>query len=95
MTLEVGMDNATTVHEPTIANADLWTHYFEHEWGRWLTPFGGRPAAEGAGARVASLLALVAAGPIAWLYNSNERPAVGLTPVARSEQYGTEDVAAA
>lgn len=64
----------TTQHEATIANADLWAHYFREQWGRWLTPFGVPAAspmsqvADGAAARVASFLTLVAAGPIAWLY---------------------------
>lgn len=55
--------------EPTINNADLWSEYFRKEWGRW--PFGTQEVADGAGARVAGFLALVAAGPIAWLYSSN------------------------
>ena len=64
----------TAPHEATIANADLWTRYFQDEWSRWLAPFGGRAdapvsqMAEGTAARVASFLTLVAAGPIAWLY---------------------------
>ena len=63
--------------EPTIANADLWTHYFRKEWGRWLDPLNASPdesltqMAEGTAARVASFLTLVAAGPIAWLYSNN------------------------
>lgn len=66
----------------TIANTDLWSKYFQDEWSRFLNPFG-QPAespvsqiAEGTAARVASFLTLVAAGPIAWLYASNDsRPA--------------------
>ncbi len=62
-------------HEaPTVANADLWTRYFQDEWSFWLNPLGagaGTPVAEGTAARVAGFLTLVAAGPIAWLYNSN------------------------
>jgi hypothetical protein len=65
------MSDDTRAPEPTIANADLWARYFEREWGRWLEPLGGREVAEGAGARVAGLISLVAAGPIAWLYSAN------------------------
>ncbi len=74
----------TTPHEATVANADLWAHYFREQWGRWLAPFG-TPAsspmsqvAEGTAARVASFLTLVAAGPIAWLYATSaaERSAI-------------------
>ena len=61
--------------ETTIRNADLWTRYFADEWGRWLDPMGtSAPVseiAEGTGARVAGFLTLLAAGPIAWLYNAN------------------------
>ena len=59
--------------ESTVANADLWTRYFQNEWSRW----GSQPdssmsaVAEGTAARVASFLTLVAAGPIAWLYSAN------------------------
>ena len=62
----------------TIANTDLWSKYFQDEWNRFLNPFG-RPSAspvnqiaDGTAARVASFLTFVAAGPIAWLYNSND-----------------------
>lgn len=73
----------------TVANTDLWSKYFQDEWSRFLNPFGV-PAespvnqiAEGTAARVASFLTLVAAGPIAWLYASNDsRPA---QPAARDE----------
>lgn len=66
----------------TIANTDLWSKYFQDEWSRFLNPFG-RPTsspvnqiADGTAARVASFLTFVAAGPIAWLYASNDsRPA--------------------
>jgi len=62
--------------ESTIANADLWTRYFQNEWGRWMNPRSGQPSplaavAESTAAQVAGFLTLVAAGPIAWLYNSN------------------------
>lgn len=66
-----------TNHESTVANADLWSRYFQNEWSRWLNPLGVPAAspvaqvADGTAARVASLLTLVAAGPIAWLYSSN------------------------
>lgn len=66
-----------TPTEATIANADLWTRYFQNEWARWLALFGGPDAApvtqmvEGAAARVASFLTLVAAGPIAQMYSAN------------------------
>jgi hypothetical protein len=67
-------------HETTIANADLWSKYFQDEWSKVLTPFG-RPAdspltkiAEGTGARVANWFSMVAAGPIAWLYSTNPSP---------------------
>lgn len=65
----------------TIANADLWSKYFQDQWS-WLSP-GGRhddpmlQMAAGTGARVASLLTLFAAGPVAWLYANN---APGLAP---------------
>jgi hypothetical protein len=90
------MDDTTRTPEPTIANADLWASYFEREWGRWLSPLGAREVAEGAGARMAGFISLVAAGPIAWLYNSNypqaqaavaERPAEReKTPVALADR---------
>ena len=54
--------------ESTIANADLWTRYFQEQWGAG-TPMA--QIAEGAAAQVASFLTFVAAGPIAWLYNAN------------------------
>jgi hypothetical protein len=68
-------------HETTIRNADLWSRYFQDQWGRMLNPLGV-PAespvtqiAEGTAARVANVLTLIAAGPIAWLYQSNNVPA--------------------
>lgn len=60
-----------TPQESTVANADLWSKYFQDEWNRWLDPFNLRAAADGTGARVAGFLTLVAAGPIAWLYSNN------------------------
>ena len=61
--------------ESTTANADLWSRYFADQWGRWLNPLG-EPSpiteiAEGTGAQVAGFLTMLAAGPIAWLYNAN------------------------
>jgi hypothetical protein len=60
--------------EPTVANADLWSKYFRDQWSRWLNPLGLEgPVAEfadGTGARVANFLSLVAAGPIAFLYET-------------------------
>ena len=63
--------------EATVANADLWSRYFHDQWSSFLNPFGV-PAqapvsemAEGTGARIASFLTLVAAGPIAWMYSAN------------------------
>lgn len=76
----------------TIANTDLWSKYFQDEWSRFLNPFG-QPAdspvnqiAEGTAARVASFLTFVAAGPIAWLYASNDsRPAPVATDGERAD----------
>jgi hypothetical protein len=68
---------ATTLeaHDSTAANADLWTRYFEQQWARWWSPLGPASAvpevAEGTAARVAGFLTLVAAAPIAWLFNAN------------------------
>ena len=61
--------------ESTTANADLWSRYFADQWGRWLNPLG-EPSpiteiAQGTGAQVAGFLSMLAAGPIAWLYNAN------------------------
>jgi hypothetical protein len=63
--------------ESTIANADLWTRYFQNEWSRWSSPSDTSVSAvaEGTAARVASFLTLVAAGPIAWLYSTNSNNA--------------------
>jgi len=77
-----------STQEATIRNTDLWTKYFQDEWSRWWNPLGaadgGAPVAqvaEGTAARVAGFLTLVAAGPIAWMYNANQieeiRPAAG------------------
>lgn len=62
--------NAANAQQSTIANADLWSKYFQDQWSPWI----GRKddpiaqVAAGTGARVANLLTLVAAGPVAWLY---------------------------
>ncbi len=67
--------------DSTIANADLWTKYLHDQWSPWLRPFAGADAvtvAAGAGARIASFLTLVAAGPIAWLYAAS---APNITPI--------------
>lgn len=93
----------TTPHEATIANADLWAHYYREQWSRWLAPFGAdaeSPAAqiaEGAAARVASFLTLVAAGPIAWLYATSaaERGAVVTELPQRRSAAAPADEAAA
>lgn len=85
--------------EATTANADLWTRYFQDQWSRFLNPLGG-PAqdnvseiAEGTAARVASFLTLVAAGPIAWMYNANA-PSV-MTPTDDEAERPARAVAAA
>jgi hypothetical protein len=71
-------------HDATVANTDLWTAYFQQGWSRWFAPFGlGAQSpvsgvAEGAAARVAGFLTLVAAGPIARMFSSND-----LAPAAR------------
>jgi hypothetical protein len=70
-----------TQQDSTIANADLWTKYFHDQWSPWLGPLAGQDAAAVAaatGARIASFLTLVAAGPIAWLYANN---APNVTPI--------------
>jgi hypothetical protein len=71
----------------TIANADLWSRYFQNEWSRWA-PSDSPMAelAEGTAARVASFLTLVAAGPIAWLYLANEPKVAKITGEAPRER---------
>ena len=76
-----------TAQEPTIANADLWTKYFRDQWSPWLGQSSAESAsavAAGTAARVAGFLTLVAAGPIAWLYNSNEPEATGVRTMVPS-----------
>ena len=82
----------TAAEEPTVANADLWTRYFQDQWSAWL-PAPSAAVAEGTAASVASFLTLVAAGPIAWLYNANtsnvtplrEEPATVATDATRGD----------
>lgn len=79
-------------HDSTVANADLWSRYFQNEWSRWLDPFGlattaPNPLAEATAARVAGFLTLVAAGPIAWLYQSN---AAGPTQITGDDRDARE-----
>ena len=78
----------------TIANADLWSRYFQNEWSRWAPSDSPvTELAEGTGARVASFLTLLAAGPIAWLYAANEpRPAKITGEPARVEPIEQRDV---
>ncbi len=80
-------------HESTIANADLWSRYFQNEWARWA-PSDSPMAelAEGTAARVASFLTLVAAGPIAWLYAANEPKVMKITGDAPRERIEQRDV---
>lgn len=59
------------VQDATAANAALWSHYFENEWGRVLEPVGQHYAAQILGAGIASWLAVVTAPQIAWLYERN------------------------
>ena len=74
-------------HESTAANADIWARYLEERWGRWLAPMGAsEPLAEiveGAAANVASILTLVAAAPIAWLFSANASEVEGELAPAR------------
>ena len=69
--------------DSTIANADLWSKYFQNQWS-WLSPSGRQDdpmvqMAAGTGARVANFLTLVAAGPVAWLY-ANSAPKLAPLP---------------
>jgi hypothetical protein len=75
--------------ESTAANADLWSRYFADQWGRWLNPLG-EPSpiteiAQGTGAQVAGFLSILAAGPIAWLYNANNADVAGEQHASRLE----------
>jgi hypothetical protein len=92
----------TTPHDPTIANTAIWSHYLREQWGGWLAPLGSRadaPASQivdGTAARVASLLTLMAAGPIAWLYATAaaERGAIVTELPQRHEAVVAEQAAA-
>lgn len=73
------MKDSVSHEQTTIANADLWSHYFNREWSRWLDPLGlstpaRRQLAQGTGARIAGLLSLTATGPLAWLYGGTYEP---------------------
>ena len=57
----------------TVANTDLWSRYFQDQWGSSQSPT--TELAEGTAARVAEFFTFVAAGPIAWLYNTRQEPA--------------------
>ena len=87
-------DPALDTHDSTAANADLWARYFEQQWARWWNPLGVSATvpevAEGTAARVAGFLTLVAAAPIAWLFDTNAALldaalAPALAPVAQSD----------
>lgn len=86
--------------EATAANADLWTRYFQDQWSSFLNPFGVPAAtpvsgvAEGTAARVAGFLSLVAAGPIAWMYNANAPEVTEATEVDSRTERRTTEVAA-
>jgi hypothetical protein len=73
-----------TPQEATVANTDIWAHYFEQQWSRWLDPFGlaTKEVTHGNAARVAGFLTLVAAGPIAWMFAANAPQVVPLKPRA-------------
>lgn len=73
------MKDSMNQEQTTIANADLWSHYFARQWSRWLDPLGlsapaRRQLADGTGARVAGLLSLATAGPLGWLYGTEYAP---------------------
>ena len=82
-----------TTQDSTVANADLWARYFQDQWRAFLNPFG-MPAdspvaqiAEGTAAQVANFVTIVAAGPIAWLYNTN---APQVTQIVGDERHARE-----
>jgi hypothetical protein len=86
------MRNVNTLESTTVANADLWTRYFQDEWNRWLNPRAesGAPVsqvAEGTAARVAGFLTLVAAGPIAWLYSANAPQVTRIEPAPEAPAF--------
>ena len=82
----------------TVANTDLWSKYFQDEWSRFLNPLGLPPAspvnqiAEGTAARVASFLTFVAAGPIAWLYTSNDTRTPQVQTIERDDEDETAEL---
>lgn len=80
------------MQESTIANADLWTRYFQNEWSRWpaSSDTAMSAVAEGTAASVASFLTLVAAGPIAWLFNANTPNVTPIRPEAVPSLDGAE-----
>jgi len=90
-----------TPPDATVANASLWAHYFEQEWKRWLNPLGlpvAEPVAQFAettGARIASFLTLVAAGPIARLYSENAPHVTPIRPAPPADDSASADPAAA
>lgn len=63
--------------DAAVANADLWNKFFQDQWKAFLNPLGVEtPApvaqfAEGTAARVSGFLSMLAAGPIAWLFEAN------------------------
>jgi len=91
----------STPPDATVANASLWTQYFEQEWKRWLNPLGLPVAdpvtqfAETTGARIASFLTLVAAGPIARLYSENAPRVTPIRPAPAVDDSASADPAAA
>ena len=64
--------------DSTVANTDLWSRYLRDQWGGRQSPTA--ELADGTAARVAGLFTLVAAGPIAWLYNTRQEPLGELPP---------------
>lgn len=64
--------------DSTVANTDLWSRYLRDQWGGRQSPTA--EIADGTAARVAGLFTLVAAGPIAWLYNTRRDPVVEFVP---------------
>ena len=87
-----------TAEQTTVANADLWTKYFQDQWSAWPSPASA--VAEGTAARVAGFLTLVAAGPIAWLCNTNTSNVTPLREemprgIHAADMESVEDIAAA
>ena len=71
MTQKKAYNATVSPQDSTIANADLWSRYFQEQWSPWFGRKSDDPLAQvaaGTGARVANFLTLVAAGPVAWLY---------------------------